>query len=326
MQAKFCLLKANVLARPLLMRGLIAFLLGAFGFWTSREGLIRRGRLACDFTWPLRAAEALTSGQNPYTDLEVVENTYPLDAPFFYPLSAAIVAIPFLGLASPYTAGALFIGISSALMAYGLLATGNWRKLPVFASAMFFTSGWVAQWSPIIFAAALMPKFSFLLTCKPNLGLAGFLYRPTRRGVIGILLAALVTILVFPDWPVYWLANIANTGRHVPPIMALPLGPLLLISAFFWRRPEARLLLSYAVIPHLPFFYDPLLLWLIPKSLAGSMTLSGLSWVAYVLWSENLTGVLGPLHAVIDFVYLPALLILLIEIWRERRLVSGRGN
>ena len=67
---------------------------------------------AGDFGWAIHAAQRLLAGQNPYDT--------PLEQ---YPLTAAVFALPFVAL-RPEVAGALFYGISSALLAFGLTRHG----------------------------------------------------------------------------------------------------------------------------------------------------------------------------------------------------------
>ncbi len=40
-----------------------------------------------------------------------------------------------------------------------------------------------------------------------------------------------------------------------------------------------------ACTPQHPFFYDQLLLWLIPENLRQSLTLSAATWVGYLAWA-----------------------------------------
>jgi hypothetical protein len=79
---------------PLTLRLVVALCIGLLATALSYFLLHRDGRLAGDFQWPLRGAQALVSGQNPY---EVIQPSgpYPFDAPLYYPLPAILVALPF---------------------------------------------------------------------------------------------------------------------------------------------------------------------------------------------------------------------------------------
>ncbi len=89
---------------------------------------MRRSAISCcmhfhqgagDFGWAIHAAQRLLAGQNPYDT--------PLEQ---YPLTAAFFALPFVAL-RPEVAGALFYGISSALLAFGLTRHGYHRLLRI---------------------------------------------------------------------------------------------------------------------------------------------------------------------------------------------------
>jgi hypothetical protein len=304
-----------------LTRLLLAILVGVFSAYISYHGLLRRNAGAADFQLPLTAARILLDGGNPYTDIEF-RSTYPYNFLFYYPLPAVITAIPFTIINSPYLAGAIFFGFSSALMAYALLARDHWKFLPVFCSSAFFISASVAQWTPLIFGATLLPALSFLLACKPNLGTAGFFYSPSVKKLLLIGLTLAVSFIVFPSWFGFWFSNLRQSGSHIPPFLVLPLGPLLLTSAFFWRKPAGRLLFAMSIVPLVPWFYDPLLLWLVPGTLLTSFVLSGISWFAYLVWTENLfhlpvTGIF------VNLIYIPVLIILFWENWHDLKKAWG---
>src|SRR5512138_3150710 len=80
---------------PLQLRLAIAFALGAWGAFIAYFALAATPEhLAKDFSWPWRAANALLHGQNPYTVIRPT-GAYPYNAGFFYPLPAALAALPF---------------------------------------------------------------------------------------------------------------------------------------------------------------------------------------------------------------------------------------
>jgi len=296
-------------------RLLLAVLIGILSCYLSYHGLVRRNAGAADFQLPLTAAKILLDGGNPYTDIEF-KPTYPFNFLFYYPFPAVITAIPFTIINSPYLAGAIFFGLCSAIMAYGLLARDNWKLLPVFCSSAFFISASVAQWTPLIFGATLLPALAFLLACKPNLGIAGFFYSPSARKIFLILLALAISFFVFPSWFGDWISNLKQSRSHIPPFLVLPLGPALLSSIFFWRKPAGRLLFLMAIVPVVPWFYDPLLLWLVPGTWMTSLVLSAISWFAYLSWYRNLFHL--PVTIIfVNLIYIPALIILVWENWRE---------
>ena len=111
--------------------------------------LERPGAVAVDFTWPWRAARILIDGHNPY---QVITATgpFPFDGPFYYPLTAAVAALPFAPL-RPAAAGGIFIGVSTALLVFGMLRTARAHLLRSVGSCSFEDAvtdlrrlGWIA--------------------------------------------------------------------------------------------------------------------------------------------------------------------------------------
>lgn len=272
--------------------------------------------LAKDFSYPWRAARVLLDGHDPYQVIQAV-GAYPFNAGLFYPLPAALVAMPFAPL-RPEIAGALFVGLSSALLAWAMLRDCAFR-LPLFFSAPFVQAAILGQWSPIITAAALMPTLQFLAAAKPTIGMAAWLYRPSWRGIIGGLALAGLAFLVLPGWLGEWREVTAGVARYRGPATTL-LGAFLWLGLLRWRRREGRLFMALALVPQLPVFYDQLLLWLIPSTLRRAVLFSAVSWVGYLAWY--------PHHAssaqneiafpwLVFTVYAPALVLLLLLPPRE---------
>ena len=146
---------------PLQLTLAIAFALAAWGAFIAYFALSTAPEhLAKDFSWPLRAARALLNGQDPYKAIRPT-GPYPYNAGLFYPLPAALVALPFAPL-SAATAGAAFVGLSSGLLAFGLARTrAGLRKLPLFLSAPFCMAALLAQWAPLMVAGAVIPLKKF---------------------------------------------------------------------------------------------------------------------------------------------------------------------
>ena len=203
---------------PLATRATITLLAGAWGaFITYFSLIVAPNHLAKDFSWPWRGARALLEGHNPY---HVVRATgpYPFNVGLFYPLPAVITAVPFAPL-PPAVAGALFFGISSALLGFGLARTrSDLSKLPLFLSAPFCMAAVLAQWAPLMTAAALLPALQFLTVAKPNVGLACWTYRPTWRGAITAGVFVALTLLIVPTWPVDWREALQAAPRYKGPL------------------------------------------------------------------------------------------------------------
>lgn len=276
---------------------------------------------AADFTWSLRGAERLLAGESPYYDpIYSSDKSYPYDKPLFYPLPALIVAMPFTFL-SENLAGALFFGISSGLLAFGLTRDGYWR-LPLFLSAPYGVALLSAQWSPLISAAALLSPLLPLVLAKPNIGLPVLLAYGTRRGLVISVLLVGATLVVWPTWPLEWRTTVGRVGED---IRFVPLfgffGPVLALAVLRWREPSARLLLLMSLVPQRPF-YDQLGLSLVCRTQRETVVLSLLSWIGawcFLLIPAN------NLRWINLCLYLPALVILLrpvvpnVQVWWESR-------
>jgi hypothetical protein len=310
---------------PLVRRLVISLGLGAWGaFITYFSLIVAPHHLAKDFTWPWRAARILLERHNPY---DVIQPTgpYPFNVGLFYPLPAAIAALPFAPL-PPAIAGTAFFFISAALLAFGLTRRHqDLVRLPLFASAPFCMAAVLGQWAPLMTAAGLLPGLQFLLAAKPNLGLACWLYRPALRGAIAATALAVVSFLIVPTWLMDWRHALEAAPRYKGPMMRGTTGLILLLGSLRWRRPEGRLFLAMSVVPQLSLFYDQLPLWLIPNTLWRSAALSGLSWVAWWHWypSRGLTSSVAVAEPwVFWLVYIPALLLVILLPTSE---VADRG-
>jgi hypothetical protein len=94
-------------------------------------------------------------------------------------------------------------------------------------------------------------------------------------------------------------------------------GFLLLLAALRWRRPEARLLLAVACVPHTPSLYDVLLLFFACHTLRETLTLAILTHALFWGWISFGSGAtfdayaLGLGQAAVFVVYLPVLVMIL---------------
>ena len=254
------------------------------------------------------------SGTDPYGGgYPIMRATRVVPEPLFYPLPTVLALAPFAALPIRY-AGAAFIAISTAILAFALLRR-NPNQLPLFLSAGFIVAAGLGQWTPFITATFLVPPLAWLAVLKPNVGLATTVANPTRIGIIGggLLLAAAVAIQ--PTWPREWIRNLQAMPAHPIPLL-VPGGLLLLMCLLRWRRPEARLVLAMACVPQLMYYADQLPLWLVPQTRRESMLLSAASLVT---WAAQLivavTHDRQPAFASSSFVlcgvYMPATLMIL---------------
>lgn len=237
--------------------------------------VVHPGTGAGDFAFPLRAAQHLLAGRDPY--VEMVPGIPGAAGAFLYPLPAAVAAVPFAGLA-PQWAGAAFIGASTALLAYGLSEKGWWRLLALMSPA-FLLAFSVANWPPILVASALIPGLGWLAAVKPNLGLVLFAYRPRWSTVIGVVIVLAVSFVWLPQWPAGWLSHVSRQEISHPPVFLWPLGAIGFAGLLRWRTPEGRVLAAFALVPVSVFPYDHLLLWLIPRNMREALLLTWAAWL-----------------------------------------------
>lgn len=261
--------------------------------------LIQLDLLAADFTWAWRGARELLAGRNPYQDPTIGSgHPYPSDAPLYYPLPALLLALPFTPLPAEL-AGALFVGLSAGLLAWGLSRDG-YARFGLFGSLPFINAILWPQWSLLIAAGIVLPGLLPVALAKPSIGLAAFVARPTWRAFVIICAILALSLWILPTWPRDWLHNVRQHGGSVP-ILFFP-GPLVLLALLRWRDWRARLLVGMVIAPQLT--YDLLPVWLVPRTLRQSLLLTACSWLAVLAW---------PLSPVIRtswtnyWIYLPAL-------------------
>lgn len=294
-----------------------AAVVGLLAALVSAVGLHQRGGYAGDFTWAWRAARLLAQGQNPYRDpgLDPIF-PYPFDAPLLYPLTAVVIAAPF-ALFPAWLAGSLFFGCSAALLAYVIARSQRWFLLPLFLSAPFYVAATVAQWSPLVVASALAPSLAFLAVCKPSIGLPVLLTHGDRRSWQRAARFVLLTLALYPLWPLGWLHNLRSEHGYPVPLTVFP-GLFLLLALLRWRDQRARLVFLMACFPQRLWFYDQLPLWLVARNWQESLLLTVASWIGY--WGWRLTAESpvwngsNPADApvwVVTFIYLVALGIVL---------------
>lgn len=267
------------------LRIVVAMAVGVIAGFFAYHQLTGRGHLASDFEYALRAARHLLAGVDPYNDPTVGFGLpYPFDAQFPYPIFAAMAAVPFTFFGS-YIAGAMFVGAISGIMAYGITRDGWWR-LSLFLSPCYFVAASVANWSPLLIASAFLPVVFAVAIAKPTLAAPIVLNYPSWLGYALSAAVAILSLVVMPTWPLAWLASVVGQqpDKYLVPVLMGPTA-LILIASVWWRDRAARLLLMFGCVPQHAFFYDQLVLWLVPQTLRQSLALSAVGWVAYLSWS-----------------------------------------
>jgi len=232
-----------------------------------------------DFAQLWYGARALLAGENPY-DVVGPGRAFPWPFPLLYPLTALVAAVPFAAIPLRF-ANVLWVACGTAILAWGVSREGLWTpKLWVFASWSYFAAVHLAQWSPVLTAAAFVPWAGFALAAKPTLGAALFVAYPNRRSLISALVLVLTSIVVFPSWPFSWIQALHGTSHMSAPVAHLSVGgPLILLSLLKWRRPEARLLAALACVPQTTLVYEAVPLFLVVNRWYEGLALSILSFV-----------------------------------------------
>lgn len=188
-----------------------------------------------DFGWARDAARVLLAGANPYA------NTPAGSIP--YPLPAALLALPFAPFPAELAA-ALFFGISSALLAFGLVRQSPERLL-IFLAYPYWAALMTAQWTPLIMTAAFFAPAFALVVAKPHIAFPVAFTHSSRKGLIAATVLLTASLVLQPRWPLQWLPQTARY-QHFFPLLVLP-GPLLALALWRWREQDARLLLLNVV-------------------------------------------------------------------------------
>jgi hypothetical protein len=265
---------------------------------------------ATDFDQCWIAARALLAGHDPYEAVRASGWPWPL----YYPLPTIMLVAP-LALLHLMMARAVFVGAGAALLAFGITERA-WHPLLLFVSGLYFETFQLAQWSPLLIGAALVPALSWMLVAKPNLGLALFAARPSWMAPVGGLVLVAVGTLLWPAWPREWLAA-SRSETHLMAPVALLGGPLALLALLRWRRPEGRLVAVLACVPQTISLHASLALFLVPRTRIESLVLTLCADVAFLLLraaqpfpslvaQERFTG-----YSVIVLLYLPCVIMLL---------------
>ncbi|HSQ04809.1 MAG TPA: hypothetical protein VLN59_12280 [Burkholderiales bacterium] len=274
---------------PLRTRVLIAALFaGVAGAITWRSQYVVHA-LGGDYLMLWRAAHIVLDGGDPYRLMWWMKLPA-LHTPFNYPLPGVGMGLPFVWL-RPQNAAIAFVTCSAGLLGFAL-TRDSFARVPILLSIPFIFAAQLSQTSLLILALGLVPAAAGLTVMKPNIGLALFSWRPHNRTVVvgGILL--LGTVIISPSWPAEWIVLVRTSPTHHAPIATG--GIVALVALLRWRRPEARLLVAMALIPHGLYFYDELPLWLVAATRREAVILTVMSWVGWFGWLAMSNGSGGP--------------------------------
>jgi hypothetical protein len=270
-----------------------------------------------DFDAIWTAARALRAGHDPYAAIQSPPWPWSLQ----YPLPAVLVAMPF-SLLPLAAARAAFMGMSAALLAYGLTRRAWWPLIMLAGGQTFFALQSV-QWTLLFAAAVLLPPLQALWVLKPTTGAPLFAAYPSRWAVAGGVVLVGLAFLAWPQWLDGWV-EAARRAPHRPAILH-PGGVILLLALLRWRLPEGRQLAVLACVPLSPHLYEALPLMLVARSKRELLALATCGTIGLAAWAFTPHSV-GQDHGVIPWTivfvtgYLPALVVVL----RHRRASAGR--
>lgn len=293
-------------------RWLISILLGLATGLLCWDLMVHLRLGAADFTWAILAARDVLARRNPYATPGQL-----------YPLPAALFGLPFTR-GRPEVAAGLFYGITSALLAFGVTQRG-YHRLLIFLAYPYWAGMLAVQWLPLIMASAF---FSWLLPAtlaKPHIGLPVAMTHMGRKSALGCLLIVILCFLVMPNWFSLWLGQLGRYARFVP-LLVFP-GPLLTLALLRYRDRDAWLFFLAACMPQ-RWFYDPFLLWLIPKTRREIVYTAGLSWIPGIWrWYHGPHSFTEVGRWTVLWLYLPMLVVLLLRKTPESpRSPAARGR
>jgi hypothetical protein len=281
---------------------------------------------AGDFQRSLRDARDLLAGRDPYR-----YQPGPYAIP--YPLPSALVAMAVAWMPDVF-AGSVFFGLSVMLLAFGILRSGEeWRLAMLLSWSFVYALLWV-QWTPLICALWFLPAVAVMVLIKPNIALPVLLSGEFGRVLLArrwawlippaiVLLASLVW---YPSWPMVWRTQLSTYQGILPPLFALPLGPMVLLSLVAWRDRRAWLIVGLALMPQ-RMVYDQLPIMLAAGSRRELWVLIAASWIncAIFLRSNGWGDVpLGWQNFLIATLYMPA--VTMVAWPRLRELLHGSGK
>jgi hypothetical protein len=291
----------------------------AFAAAAMRHPIRLGGVEVGDIGLPLAGMVQFQAGGSPY-ELRLRGHAHP-----YYPFTTMVALWP-LTLVPLRMAVPLFVGLTSAALAYAIARKGEWWQLLMFLSPAYWAAVQSVQWSPALTAALLLPPLLPLMLVKPQLGVVlAVSGKWSKWPLIGTIAFGLLSLVVWPVWPLEWLRHgNLRTFIGTSPVTVLP-GILLLLAAIAWRTREGRLLLAMSLVAQ-RYFYDQLPLYLVARTWRQMLLLLVASWaMVAVLWRMGLVDTMSGMQhvavwrALVTCLFLPALGIVLYNERARRR-------
>jgi hypothetical protein len=181
----------------------------------------------------------------------------------------------------------------------------------VFLAYPYWVGLLYVQWSTIIAASAFFPLLLPVTMAKPQVGLPVFLSRLSIPGLWACICVAVASLIAIPRWPMLWLSQIGKY-QHFVAILIFP-GPIILLALLRYRDRDAILLLITSCMPQ-RWFFDTLILWLIPKSRREIIITVFFSWCSGIWrWYHPTHSITEVGRWIVLFTYCPMLAILLLR-------------
>lgn len=248
-----------------------------------------------------------------------------------YPFTTSLALMPLL-LVSPKLWAPLFAAIVSAALAWAILRRGEPWRLLIFLSLPFWSALYSVQWSPLFAAALLAPAFLPAAAVKPQLGVVLALCgRWTRTNIAATIAFVALSVVLLPVWPLQWIRQgrfDLYEGRS--PVL-VGIGIVLLSCLFLWRDGRGRLLLAASIVSQ-RYFYDQLLLFVIPRNAMQMVMLLAASWAGAAVcygagWWVPKSGVQEATvwHATIVTIFLPCLAMVWVDRVKGGAAETGSG-
>jgi hypothetical protein len=176
--------------------------------------------------------------------------------------------------------------------------------------AVFF-----AQWTPLVTCLWFSGLFASLALVKPQIAIPMLLTeKPNKAGLAVAIVLGILSLVIYPTWPMVWLKQLSGYKGTVPPFFFLPLGPLMLIALIRWRNRGAWLLFLMALMPQ-RVVYDQLPLLLVASTGRQLTFLVVASWATLpaLLYFGGWNSMPGGWQTwILATLYLPALLVVLV--------------
>jgi hypothetical protein len=286
-------------------------------FFPIAEHFRLAGR-STDFGLAWFGARSVLHGVNPYP-LVGPGRMFDWDwAELLYPVPAMLLAAP-LSWLPQIAASAIFVWLSAFLLAFAV-TKDNWDRLFIFPSSAFIVAARAAQWSPLLSAAFCLPALGFVLSAKPNIGVAmlGASDSPRlwKSALTGGVILLVLSFILFPSWLGEWLRMISQSHVLIP--AARPFGFLVpLLALLRWRRSESRLIAALSLVPQTGSWYEALPLMLAGQSRREVQVLSLVSSLGFLLIPVIIHGQPEAqfnrevMSLMLAFAYLPAVIVVL---------------